>query len=142
MSTSRGIARIAAGLVFLGFGIAKFVNHAVEVDSFETYGLPAPDAFVYAIGAIEVVGGVLLITGFGARLAALVLAGDMVGAIAVSGIKEGEPISLTLAPVLLVIMLVVLRAGPVRRPLSGKAPGRPRRTRVALDDGPRWGRHP
>lgn len=63
-------------------------------------------------------GGVLLITGLGARLAALVLAGDMVGAIAVSGIKEGEPISLTLAPVLLVIMLVVLRAGPGRRPLS------------------------
>ncbi|MGA6947930.1 MAG: DoxX family protein [Solirubrobacterales bacterium] len=108
----RGTARTAAGLVFPGFGIAKFVNHAVEVDSFETYGLPAPDAFLYAIGAIEVVGGVLLITGLGARLAALVLAGDMVGAIAVSGIKEGEPISLTLAPVLLVIMLVVLRAGP------------------------------
>ena len=121
MSTLRGTARIAAGLVFLGFGIAKFVNHAVEVDSFETYGLPTPDAFVYAIGAIEVVGGVLLITGFGARLAALVLAGDMVGAIAVSGIKEGEPISLTLAPVLLVIMLVVLRAGPGRRPLSGQS---------------------
>jgi putative oxidoreductase len=121
MSTLRGTARITAGLVFLGFGIAKFVNHAVEVDSFETYGLPAPDAFVYAIGAIEVVGGVLLITGCRARLAALVLAGDMVGAIAVSGIKEGEPISLTLAPVLLVIMLVVLRAGPGHRPLSGQS---------------------
>ena len=81
----------------------------------------APDAFVYAIGTIEVAGGLLLIAGLGARLAALVLAGDMVGAIAVSGIKEGEPISLTLAPVLLVIMIVVLCTGPGRRPLSGRS---------------------
>ncbi len=98
MARTRGIARIASGLTFLGFGIAKFTNHAAEVDSFETYGLPWPDAFVYAIGAIEVIGGLVLAIGVGARLAALVLAGDMVGAIAVSGIKEGEPISLTLAP--------------------------------------------
>jgi hypothetical protein len=36
--------------------------------------------------------------GVGARLPALVLAGDMVGAIIVSGNKQGESISLTLAP--------------------------------------------
>jgi putative oxidoreductase len=112
MASARGIARIAAGLIFLGFGIAKFVNHRVEVDSFETYDLPSPDAFVYVIGGLEVIGGLLLVLGIGARLAALLLAGDMVGAIAVSGIAEGEPISLTLAPLLLAIMVVVLWAGP------------------------------
>src|SRR5262245_56039422 len=121
MSIARGTASFAAGLVFLGFGIAKFLNHAVEVDSFETYGLPAPDAFVYAIGAIEVVGGLMLITAFGARVAALVLAGDMVGAVAISGIGEGEAISLTLAPALLVIMIAVLWAGPGRQPLGGRS---------------------
>ncbi|HSD23326.1 MAG TPA: DoxX family protein [Solirubrobacterales bacterium] len=121
MSDLRGTASIAAGLVFLGFGIAKFVNHANEVDSFRTYGLPAPDAFVYAIGTIEVAGGLLLIAGLAARTAALALAVDMVGAIAVSGIKEGEPISLTLAPVLLVIMIAVLWAGPGRWPLSRRS---------------------
>lgn len=108
-------------MVFLGFGIAKFVNHASEVDSFRTYGLPAPDAFVYAIGTIEVAGGLLLIAGLSARLAALALAGDMVGAIAVSGIKEGEPISLTLAPVLLVIIIAVFWAGPGRWSLSRRS---------------------
>ena len=126
MSTVRGTARIAAGLVFLGFGIAKFTNHTVEVDSFETYGLPAPDAFVYVIGAIEVIGGLILIAGAGTRLAALVLAGDMVGAIAVSGIKEGEPISLTLAPLLLAVMIVVLWAGPGRPALSRQSSPRAR----------------
>src|SRR5262245_61200070 len=121
MSIARGTASFAAGLVFLGFGIAKFANHSVEVDSFETYGLPAPDAFVYAIGAIEIFGGMMLATAFGARLAALVLAGDMVGAIVVSGIGEGEPISLTLAPVLFVIMIAVLRGGAGRRPLGRRS---------------------
>ena len=38
----------------------------------------------------------------------------MIGAIVVSGIAEGEPISLTLAPALLVVMLVLLRFGPGR----------------------------
>jgi putative oxidoreductase len=119
------VARVAAGLVFIGFGAAKFLDHATEVDSFRTYGLPSPDAFVYAIGAVEVVGGLLLLLGLATRLTALVLAGDMVGAIAVSGIKEGEPISLTLAPVLLAIMLLLLwsssdvRSGLVRADKPG-----------------------
>jgi uncharacterized membrane protein YphA (DoxX/SURF4 family) len=97
MRAARGAARIAAGVIFLAFGIGKFTNHRAEVDSFESYGLPSPDAFVYAIGAIEVIGGLLLVLGLASRLAALVLAGNMVGAIIVSGIQEGEPISLTLA---------------------------------------------
>jgi len=105
------IVRLASGAIFLAFGVAKFINHGAEVDSFETYGLPSPDAFVYAIGVIEVVGGAMLILGRGIRLAALVLAGDMVGAIVVSGIKEGEPISLTLAPALLLGMLYLLSSG-------------------------------
>jgi uncharacterized membrane protein YphA (DoxX/SURF4 family) len=102
------LVRLASGAIFFAFGVAKFVNHGAEVDSFETYGLPSPDAFVYAIGLIEVVGGAMLMLGRGTRLAALVLAVDMVGAIVFSGIKESEPISLTLAPALLVAMLFLL----------------------------------
>jgi putative oxidoreductase len=104
--------RIAAGVVFVVFGIAKFTQHATEVDSFRTYGLPSPDAFVYAIGVLEIVGGLMLIAGLLTRLAALALAGDMVAAIAVSGIGEGELVSLTVAPAELVAMLVLLWAGP------------------------------
>ncbi len=117
--------RLISGAVFLGFGAGKFLDHATEVDSFRTYGLPSPDAFVYAIGAIEVVGGALLILGLGTRLACLVLAGDMVGAILVSGIGEGEAISLTLAPALLVAMLYLLRAGPGPRSLDQRLAGGP-----------------
>jgi putative oxidoreductase len=108
MPRPRSIVRVASGLIFLGFGLAKFLNHAVEVESFDSYGLPFPDAFVYGIGLIEVAGGVLLVLGRAVRLAALVLAVDMGGAIAVSGLARGELISLTLAPLLLVAMLYLL----------------------------------
>jgi putative oxidoreductase len=116
------LLRLAPGIVFVVFGIGKFTQHATEVDSFRDYGLPAPDAFVYAIGVLEVVGGLMLIAGVLVRPAALALAGDMVGAIVVSGIARGEEISLTLAPALLVAMLVLLRSS--RR---GHARGRARR---------------
>jgi putative oxidoreductase len=106
-------ARVAAGVVFLVFGAAKFTSHGSEVDSFDKYGLPEPDALVYLIGVLEVGGGLLLVAGLLTRLVALALAGDMVVAIVVSGIKEGEVVpSLTLAPLLLVIMLALLRFGP------------------------------
>jgi putative oxidoreductase len=104
--------RLLSGGVFVVFGIGKFVNHASELASFKTYGLPAPEAFVIVIGLVELAGGVLLIIGVLARPAALVLAADMIGAIVVSGIAKGEIISLTLAPAELVVMLVLLWAGP------------------------------
>jgi putative oxidoreductase len=104
--------RLVAGGVFVAFGAGRFVNHASELVSFKTYGLPAPDVFVVAIGVIEMVGGLLLITGILTRLAAVVLAGDMVAAIVVSGIIKGEAISLTLAPAELLVMLILLWIGP------------------------------
>ncbi|HKP90486.1 MAG TPA: DoxX family protein [Thermoleophilaceae bacterium] len=124
------LLRVAAGIVFVVFGVGKFTRHEAEVDSFRTYGLPEPDAFVYAIGVLEIACGLMLIAGILVWVAALAMAGNMVGAIVVSGIGEGEVLpSLTLAPALLVAMLVLLRrelprdalprsraGGPARRP--------------------------
>jgi putative oxidoreductase len=122
------LLRVAAGVVFVVFGIGKFSQHETEVDSFRTYGLPEPDAFVYAIGVLEIAGGLMLIAGFLVWLAALALAGDMVGAIVVSGIGEGEVVpSLTLAPALLVAMLVLLRRELPRARAHPDGPRSPRR---------------
>ena len=74
--------RWAAAIVFVVFGAGKFVNHASELSSFRQYGLPLPDVFVYTIGVLELAGGLLLASSVLVRLAALALAGDMVGAIA------------------------------------------------------------
>ena len=94
--------------------------------SFQAYGLPAPDAFVYAIGVLEVVGGVLLVAGLATRPTALILAGDMVGAIVVSGIGLGEPVSLTLAPALLILMVLLIWVGPGSAALDGRVVSRRR----------------
>jgi putative oxidoreductase len=123
------LLRVAAGVVFVVFGIGKFSQHETEVDSFRTYGLPEPDAFVYAIGVLEIAGGLMLIAGFLVWLAALALAGNMVGAIVVSGIGEGEVVpSLTLAPALLVVMILLLRR---ELPRARARPGGPRSPRRA-----------
>jgi putative oxidoreductase len=116
------LVRAASGGVFIAFGAGKFVNHASELASFKTYGLPAPGVFVVVIGVIEVVGGVLLIAGVLLRPAAAVLAGDMIGAIVISGIARGELISLTLAPVELVAMLALLWTGSGRHSRRPKQP--------------------
>jgi putative oxidoreductase len=106
------VARLAGGGVFVVFGVAKFTSHASEVASFERYGLPAPDTFVTAIGVLEIAGGMLLVLGLATRLAALVLAGDMVAAIVLSGIALGEVVSLTVAPAELIVCLYLLWTGP------------------------------
>jgi len=97
----------ASAVVFIVFGIGKFANHASETASFQAYGLPAPGVFTVLIGVIEIVGGVMLLLGIAPRIAAIVLAGDMVGAIVLSGLLHGETVSLTLAPALLIAMIVV-----------------------------------
>ena len=130
MSRDRALLllRLLAGGVFVVFGIGKFVDHASELASFKAYGLPAPDALVVIVGLIEVFGGSLLIAGVLTRAAALVLAGNMVGAIIVSGIAKGELISLTLAPAELVAMLVLLWYGPGAHSLSSELNRRRLRT--------------
>jgi uncharacterized membrane protein YphA (DoxX/SURF4 family) len=121
--------RWAAAIVFVVFGAGKFVNHASELASFHQYALPAPDAFVYFIGVLEIVGGLLLASGVLVRLAALALAGDMVGAIVVSGLGRGEDISLTLAPALLVAMIFLIRFGPLGRSRDRRPSAAQRRER-------------
>jgi len=105
------LTRWVAGVIFLGFGIAKFSDNATELASFRHYPLPAPEAFVYLAGVIETGCGLLLVMGLLTRLAALALAADMTGAIVVSGLARGELISLTLAPLLLVAMIGLIRLG-------------------------------
>ena len=105
------LLRLATSGVVLLFGAAKFLNHTSEVRSFRSYGLPTPDALVNAVGLLEVVGGGMLLLGALVRVAAVALAGDMVGAIILSGINQGETISLTLAPAMLLCLLALLWTG-------------------------------
>jgi uncharacterized membrane protein YphA (DoxX/SURF4 family) len=100
--------RLVPGVIFVVFGADEFVNHARNVRSFTLYGLPSPSAFSYAVGTLEIVGALALLSGIALLPVAVALAGDMVGAIVVSGIALGELVSLTLAPAMLVAMLVLI----------------------------------
>ena len=71
-------ARLVAGAIFVGFSIGKFTRHDAESAALERYGLPFPDEFTYAVGVVELLGGVMLILGLGTRIAALALACDMI----------------------------------------------------------------
>jgi len=121
--------RCASGVVFLAFGAGKFLNHASEASSFRTYGLPWPNLFTDAIGVLELVGGLLLAAGLATRLVAVLLAGDMVGAIVVSGLLRGETVSLTLAPALLMATVVLVVLGPGRLSLDAQLLARSSRDR-------------
>jgi putative oxidoreductase len=109
--------RLLTGLAFFIAGIPKFAAHSWETGHFRTYGLPWPDAFVFMIGAIEIVGGLMLLAGIAVRPVALLLGAVMVGAIVTSGIGQGEWIpSLTVAPLLLAATLYLLWVGPEAAP--------------------------
>jgi putative oxidoreductase len=105
--------RLAVAIVFVVFGAGKFTAYASELRSFRGYGLPAPGTFVHAIGVLELTCGVMLAAGALTRLVAVLLAGDMLGAIGVAGIGHGEVVpSLTLAPVLLGALSFIVIVGP------------------------------
>lgn len=78
------LTRAAAGLVFVVSGALKLVYENQGVGRFAKLGFPAPGAVAGALGVVEVLFGALLLVGLLARLAALVLAADMVVAIAVT----------------------------------------------------------
>jgi putative oxidoreductase len=103
--------RLAAGAVFVGFSLGKFVRHEAERAALERYGIPLADQATYFVGAVELVGGLLLLAGLLTRLAAAALAVDMAVAISTAGRIEGGPVHLGLAPLLLAGMLFLLWAG-------------------------------
>ncbi|MFL5843410.1 MAG: DoxX family protein [Solirubrobacteraceae bacterium] len=112
---------LATGVVFVIASLPKFFAFGWELDAFRRFGLPAPEAWVIAAGVIELAGGVLLITGRHVRAAALVLGATMAVAVWSSGILEGDVIpSLTLAPVLLVACVYLLRRERAMSPTSGR----------------------
>ena len=114
------VVRLAAGAIFVGFGLSKFAHHGREARAFARYGLPDPNVFVYATGTLELTFGLALLVGLLTRPVALGLAGNMVGAIATGGRVDGGFVNLVLAPILLVAMLFLVYAGAGRWSLDGR----------------------
>ncbi len=68
------VGRLLLALLFLPAGIGKITGFAGTVGYITSAGLPMPTVGAVIALTVEIVGGLALITGFGTRIAALVLA--------------------------------------------------------------------
>ena len=68
------VGRLLLAMLFLPAGIGKLAGFAGTVGSIAAVGLPMPSMAAAIALIIEIVGSVALITGFGTRIAALILA--------------------------------------------------------------------
>jgi putative oxidoreductase len=81
------LVRLLVGGVFLSEGIQKFLYpDALGIGRFIKIGIPAPAFTAPFVGAVELVGGLLLIVGLFTRLAAIPLVIDMLVAISTTKI--------------------------------------------------------
>jgi len=62
------LIRLMAGGVFLWEGILKFVYHNQGGGRFALIGIPLPETMAIFVGLLEIVGGILLISGLFTRL--------------------------------------------------------------------------
>ncbi|HEY1479826.1 MAG TPA: DoxX family protein [Gaiellales bacterium] len=104
------LMRVVVGAAFLAAAFEKLSDHVQSTSDFDRWGLPDPSTFSYAISGVEIVFGVILILGILPRFAALVLLGDMVGALLTAGRIDGGP-HLILPPLLGVLCLILLITG-------------------------------
>ena len=80
--TSIVLLRLMAGGVFFWEGVLKFVYANQGVGRFTKLGFPAPHFTATADGWFEIIGGILLLSGFGTRLIALPFIIEMLVAMA------------------------------------------------------------
>jgi uncharacterized membrane protein YphA (DoxX/SURF4 family) len=100
---------LISGLIFIPAGLVKFVFHHWELHAFHDFGIPAAAVLEPVVGALETIGGALLLRGRLILPTAFTLAVIMLVAFITGGIIHAEPIpSDTLAPALLVAMVYLL----------------------------------
>ncbi len=108
------VLRVALAAVFIPVGLGKFLNHDTYTERFERWGFGiAPGAVAILVGTVEVVGGLMLLLGVLPRLAALVLMGNMVGALLTAGRVDGGQ-DIWLPIVLIIALAAIVRWGSRR----------------------------
>lgn len=68
------IGRILLSIIFIQAGISKLMDVSGTIGYFEAIGLPLASLVIWPVILIEVVGGLMVLSGFYTRIAATVLA--------------------------------------------------------------------
>jgi putative oxidoreductase len=68
------IGRVLMSAIFIQAGLAKLMNVSGTIGYFESLGLPLASLVIWPVMLVELVGGLLILTGFYTRIAASVLA--------------------------------------------------------------------
>ena len=102
--------RIIAGIGFMMHGIPKLLDIQGTQNSFTNMGLP-PDLAII-IGLLEFIGGLAILLGILTRIAAGLLAIDMIGAILQVKLSKGFIGGYELDLLYLAIMISLLISGP------------------------------
>ena len=68
------IGRILLSIIFIQAGISKLMDVSGTIGYFQAIGLPLPSLVIWPVILVELVGGLLVLTGFYTRIAASVLA--------------------------------------------------------------------
>jgi putative oxidoreductase len=104
------LLRVVLGIVFLAHGVSKFQGGIGNTAGwFESIGIPG--FLAYAVGTIEVVGGIALILGLGTRVVSLLLGIIMLGAIFTVNLPVGFLEGYVLDLVLLVLAVHLVLNG-------------------------------
>jgi putative oxidoreductase len=85
------VLRVIVGLIFVAHGAQKFFVYGLAgtTGAFTQMGIPAPALSAALVATIELIGGGALVVGFFTRIAAILLAADMLGAIALVHLRSG-----------------------------------------------------
>jgi len=117
------VIRPLVGLLYIAAGAAEMIRHAAFAQRFAHWGIPGPSIAVWAVGATEVVCGLLFALGALTRPVGLLLATIAIGAIVTMGRIDG---GLHLAvPVVLFLATVFFawRSGRFGGPAPARRPG-------------------
>jgi putative oxidoreductase len=109
------VLRVVVGIVFLAHGFQKLflMGFGGIAEMFGGLGIPAPGLFAVIVTLVEFLGGLALIVGLFTRIAAILLAGDMLVAILTVHLPHGFFITNgELALVLLAANVALAVAGP------------------------------
>ncbi len=134
LATQRNVARgltilrVIVGVVFIAHGAQKVfaLGYGGTNQMFTHMGVPVHNVTTAIVMVVELLGGIALVLGIFTRIAAALLAIDMISAIAIVHLKNGffAPRGIEFPLTLLAALLALLLAGPGTLALDHRLPRR------------------